>query len=203
MASKRHPRLPTAGGERGAKVTPFDPSSDDRDGEVRVVARNGCTSEAAVTVNPSRQLCARRTRWIDIQYTPEFCMEPSNKVSRRPTDRTRTARDATDQSPEELHEELVEGAPGSDYDRSLARESDFGGGFGQGHYTGTSWDPELRESPQSTKTDADSDSEEQSEEEFRAPRTHPKNVSGSAGAGKLGGVPNAGLTTGGSSKHSS
>jgi hypothetical protein len=48
----RHMDVPAAvGGERGAKVTHFDPTSDDRDREVRVVAPNGCTSEAAVTVN--------------------------------------------------------------------------------------------------------------------------------------------------------
>ena len=120
---------------------------------------------------------------------------PDDKFATRPKDHIAAARDATNASPEELHEELSKGAPGSDYDRSLTRENDFGGGFGQGHYTGTSWDPELRQSADgSTESD---------EDEVKAPRTHPANMTGSAGAGKLGGVPSAGLTTGGSSKHSS
>ncbi|MFL6575234.1 MAG: hypothetical protein ACJ8MR_01350 [Povalibacter sp.] len=113
-------------------------------------------------------------------------------------DRVHASGKASNESPEQLHEELVSGSPGSDYDRSLTRESDFGGGFGQGHYTGTSWDPEMREEPHLSSSDS-----EDEDEDVRAPRTHPINETGSAGAGKFGGVANPGLTTGGSSKHSS
>ncbi len=116
-----------------------------------------------------------------------------DRFSNRPKDHIAAARNATTASPEELHEELLKGAPGSDYDRSLTREDDFGGGFGQGHYTGTSWDPKAQESKDAQDTD----------EDLRAPRTHPENLSGSAGAGKFGGVPSIGLTTGGGSRHSS
>ena len=119
---------------------------------------------------------------------------PDDKFATRPKDHIPAAAGATSASPEELHEELVKGAPGSDYDRSLTRDDDHGGGFGQGHYTGTSWDSKRQ------RTDGKS---QEDEDDFKAPRTHPANTTGSAGAGKLGGVPNVGLTTGGSSKHSS
>lgn len=111
-----------------------------------------------------------------------------------------TAEKLTD-SPDELHEKLVEGNPASDYDRSLTRESEFGGDFGQGHYTGTSWDPELRETPAAAAHEPQH--EPATDEDTVAPRHHAEKQSGSAGAGKLGGVPNVGLTTGGSSRHSS
>ena len=121
---------------------------------------------------------------------------PDDKFANRQKDRIDAARGATQASPEELHDELVEGAPGSDYDRSLTRENDFGGGFGQGHYTGTSWDPEIRETPDKARRETD-------EEGIERPREHRENASGSACAGTFGGVQSAGLTTGGSSRHSS
>ena len=121
---------------------------------------------------------------------------PDDKFANRPKDHIDAARGATQATPEELHDELVKGAPGSDYDRSITRENDFGGGFGQGHYTDTSWDPESRKTPGEARSRAE-------EDETEAPRSHPENTSGSAGAGKFGGVPSAGLTTGGSSRHSS
>jgi hypothetical protein len=109
----------------------------------------------------------------------------------RPKDHIQAARGSSDQSTKELHEELVAGAPGSDYDRSLTRESDFGGGFGEGRYTGTSWDPGVRRPPEVKAND-----------ERDTPRIR-SNENGAAGAGKFGGVQHEGLTTGGSSKHSS
>lgn len=115
---------------------------------------------------------------------------PDDKFATRPKDHIAAARDATNASPEELHDELVKGAPGSDYDRSITRDDDFGGGFGQGHYTDTNWDPARNV-------------RNEDEGDVRAPRTHPENKSGSAGAGKFGGVPSIGLTTGGGSRHSS
>jgi hypothetical protein len=95
---------------------------------------------------------------------------------------------------EALHEKLLKDGDETNLDRSVARDGEFGGGFGEGHYTGTSWDPEIN--PQNERdTRAQS---EQAHESHRAPTVHDEDY-GDAGAGKFGGAEGPGLTTGGAS----
>jgi hypothetical protein len=98
--------------------------------------------------------------------------------------------------PEEkaLREKLLNDGDETNLDRSIARDGEFGGGFGEGHYTGTSWDPEIN--PQ---TERDTRARPQTDEQsHRAPTVHDDDY-GSAGAGKFGGTKGPGLTTGGAS----
>jgi hypothetical protein len=95
---------------------------------------------------------------------------------------------------EALRDKLLTDSDETNLDRSVTRDADFGGGFGEGHYTGTSWDPEINpNAPDQTN------SEHKAEHSHRRnPTVHDKDY-GSAGAGKLGGVQGPGLTTGGAS----
>jgi hypothetical protein len=108
----------------------------------------------------------------------------------------RDERATDDLKPDEkaLREKLLHDSDETNLDRSIARDGDFGGGFGEGHYTGTSWDPELN--PQ-TKRDVREKSKRDAHSK-RPPTVHDADC-GSAGAGKLGGVQGPGLTTGGAS----
>lgn len=93
-----------------------------------------------------------------------------------------------------LREKLLKDGDETNLDRSVARDGDFGGGFGEGHYTGTSWDPETN--PQAQR---DTREKQQTDEQpHRAPIAQDEDY-GSAGAGKFGGTKGPGLTTGGAS----
>jgi len=98
--------------------------------------------------------------------------------------------------PEEqaLRDKLLEDSDETHLDRSVSRDGEFGGGFGQGHYTDTSWDPELN--PQKERDDRAG--KEEDEPPHRATAVHDDDY-GSAGAGKFGGTQGPGLTTGGAS----
>jgi hypothetical protein len=98
--------------------------------------------------------------------------------------------------PEEkaLREKLLNDSDETNLDRSVARDGEFGGGFGQGHYTDTSWDPEVN--PQKKRDDrATSDKDEPP---HRTSNVHDEDY-GAAGSGKFGGTQGPGLTTGGAS----
>jgi hypothetical protein len=97
-------------------------------------------------------------------------------------------------NPEEqaLRDKLLEDSDETHLDRSIARDGEFGGGFGQGHYTDTSWDPELN--PQKERDDRAG-----KEPDAQSHRAVHDDDYGSAGAGKFGGTQGPGLTTGGAS----
>ena len=87
------------------------------------------------------------------------------------------------QDEEALREKLLNDGDETNLDRSVARDGEFGGGFGEGHYTGTSWDPEIN--PQDER-DLRAKSE-QADESHRTPNVHDEDY-GAAGAGKFGGT---------------
>jgi hypothetical protein len=119
--------------------------------------------------------------------------------------------------PEEkaLREKLLNDGDETNLDRSSSRDGEFGGGFGEGHYTGTSWDPES--TPQKERDDraksagsgdihgpVTKDNQDTTSPDLE--RAHPHRPStvhdddyGAAGAGRFGGVKGPGLTTGAAS----
>lgn len=117
--------------------------------------------------------------------------------------------------PEEqaLREKLLNDSDETNLDRSVSRDGEFGGGFGEGHYTGTSWDPKLN--PQKERDDRKksagnaeihgrsigdkADAAVGDREGPHSSSTVHDDDYGSAGAGKLGGTKGPGLTTGGAS----
>jgi hypothetical protein len=118
--------------------------------------------------------------------------------------------DALSADEEALRKKLLNDSDQTNLDRSVARDGDFGGGFGEGHYTGTSWDPAVVEpsdkAARQTKRNGIADRKDASDPEAddraanrRAPAVHDDDY-GSAGAGRFGGAQaGPGLTTGAAS----
>ena len=106
--------------------------------------------------------------------------------------------DENELNPEEkaLREKLLSDGDETNLDRSVSRDGEGGGGFGEGHYTGTSWDPEINPN---APTNTSGESEHRLQDAKHRSATAHDDDYGAAGAGRFGGVKGPGLTTGAAS----